>query len=350
MGHVAVVLGTGAAGEFGARAAGVLRDDPCVSRVIRVADPGSSQPATAGGASGGEPPEEVVRLDIHSAQIGALLKATGADTVVHLGLQAQPHRAGGRGPMKEANVVGAIQVLSACQRSPAVQKLIVQSTSAVYGISARDPAVFTEEMEPRASHGYGRDAIDVEGYVRGLGRRRPDIAISVLRYVNILGPGADSALARYFSMPVAMTVAGYDPRLQFVHVTDAVEVIRRLVAGDHPGTFNVTGRGVMLVSQCLRRAGRVPLPLPPAGLRLAADTLHGRGLPDFTRDQLDLLRYGQVVDGAKLERELGWQPAYTTAGAFADFVADRGLWPGPAAGLIGRAMDLLAAVPGSVPW
>ena len=349
MGHIAVVLGTGAAGELGARAAGVLRDDPGVSRVIRVADPAASQPPEVD-APGGEPPADVVRLDIDSAQIGALLEATRADTVVHLGLHAHPHVAGGRGPMKEANVVGAIQVLRACQRSPTVQKLIVQSTSAVYGVTARDPAVFTEEMEPRASHGFGRDAIDVEGYVRGLGRRRPDIAISVLRYVNILGSGVDSNLARYFSMPVALTVLGYDPRLQFLHVTDAVEVIRRMVTDDHPGTFNVTGRGVVLVSQCLRRAGRVPLPLLPAGLRLAADTLRGRVLPDFTRDQLELLRYGQVVDGTKLERELRWQPAFSTAEAFTDFIADRGLRRGPVAGVIGRTVDLLASVSGTMPW
>lgn len=357
MGHIAVVLGTGAAGELGARAAGALREDPGVSRVIRVADLAAGQPVSANGAyraemngGDGEPPDDVARLDIHTAQLGALFEASGADTVVHLGLQAGPHGAGGRGSMREANVVGAIQVLNACQRSRTVQKLVVQSTTAAYGISSRDPAVFTEQMEPRASHGSGRDAVDIEGYVRGLGRRRPDITISVLRYVNLLGPGVDTALARYFSMPVAMTVAGYDPRLQFLHVTDAAEVIRRMVAGDHPGTFNVTGRGVMLISQCLRRAGRLPVPVPAAGLRLAADTLHDRRIPDFTRDQLELLKYGQVVDGSRLEQALGWQPRYTTAETFADFAADRGLHPGPASQLLGRTMDLLAVATGSRPW
>lgn len=348
MGHTAVVLGSGAAGEFGAGVARVLREDPGVSRVIRVADPAASQPVAAV-AAGAEPPDDVVRLEFKSAKIGALFEEAHADIVVHLGREARPGRAGGRGPMKEANMAGAIALLSACQRSTTVQKLIVQSAAAVYGISARGPAVFTEEMEPRANHGYGRDALDVEGYARSLARRRPDIAISVLRYVNILGPGVDSALARYFSMPVPLTVIGYDPRLQFVHVTDAMEVIRRIAADDHPGTFNVTGRGVMMMSQCLRRSGRIPLPVSPAGLRLAVDTLHGRGFPDFSRDQLRLLRYGQVVDGTKLERTLGWQPAYSTAEAFAEFSAERELRPGPAAGIIGRTMDLIAVAARSNP-
>jgi UDP-glucose 4-epimerase len=349
MGRTAVVLVTGASGDLGARVSGVLRDEPGVSRVVRVADPAAAH-MPADEPPGGDGHEDLVQLDVSGAQIGALLDATGADTVVHLGLLAHPSRVGGRGAMKEANVVGAIQLLSACQRSRTVRKVIIQSTSAVYGIAARNPAVFTEEFEPRASRGYGRDALDVEGYVRSLARRRPDIAISALRFVNLIGPGVDSALARYFSMPVPMTAIGYDPRIQFVHVTDATEVVRRMVAEDHPGTFNVTGRGVMLVTQCLRRAGRVPVPVPSEGLRVAADALHVWRLPDFSRDQLDLLRYGQVVDGSKLEHELGWQPAYTTAEAFADFMADRGLRPGPASEILGRALDLIATAAGGRPW
>ena len=49
--------------------------------------------------------------------------------------------------------------------------------------------------------------------------------------------------------------------------------------------------------------------------------------PDVSRDQRDLLRYGRVVDGAKLERELGWTPRRTTEEAFDAFVAQRGLAP-----------------------
>jgi UDP-glucose 4-epimerase len=364
-----VVLVTGVSSYLGAEVAGVLRHEPGIERLIGVTGPeaaggegeppaheqepgpdGSGHADGAGRADGarradgadgagrvdgadgarraddeggaGQADEQVVRLDVRTGQIGSLIRATGADTVVHLGLVATPSRTGGRASMKETNVIGAMQLLNACQRSETVRKLVVRSSTAVYGTSPRSPAVFTEEMEPRASHGYAKDVLDVEGYVRGLARRRPDITISVLRFVNFLGPSVDSPLTRYFSLPVAPTVLGYDPRIQFVDISDGREVIRRTVAEDHPGTFNVTGRGAMVISQCVRRAGCIPVAVPAPALGIFAD--FGRGLfPDVSPDQRELLRYGRVVDGTKLERELGWAPRHTSADAFARFVAGR---------------------------
>ena len=92
------------------------------------------------------------------------------------------------------------------------------------------------------------------------------MAVCVLRFANILGPSADSPLASYFSLPVLPTVLGYDPRLQFVHEDDVIEVLR--IASHEPargtlnsGTFNIAGDGVLLLSQCARRLGRPTVPL-----------------------------------------------------------------------------------------
>ncbi len=343
-----VVLVTGVGGYLGAEVAGTLRFEPGIDRLIEVTSqdaPDAPPPVV------GDPPpnqrehadEQVARIDVRTGQIGDLIKATGAETVVHLGLATTPASAGGRASMKETNVIGAMQLLNACQRSATVRKLVVRSSTAVYGTSARDPAVFTENVEPRASHGYARDVLDVEGYVRGLARRRPDITVSVLRFVNFLGPHVDSPLTRYFTMPVTPTVLGYDPRIQFLDICDGVEVIRRMVTEDHHGIYNVTGRGVMLISQCLRRAGRVPFPMPARALGVLADL--GRGMVDVSPDQRDLLRYGRVVDGTKLEHALNWAPRHSTQEAFARFAADRGLAERGPAGAIDR---LLAALPAAV--
>jgi UDP-glucose 4-epimerase len=345
-----IVLVTGASGYLGAALTGILRREPGIERLIEVTGAGAAGDGVGRSRQAGpspydvpqegqEPPdEEVVRLDVRTGQIGELIKATGADTVVHLGLATTSASAGGRASMKETNVIGTMQLLSACQRSSTVRKLVVRSSTVVYGTSPRDPAVFTEDMEPRASHGFARDVLDIEGYVRGLVRRRPDMAVSVLRFVNFLGPGVDSPATRYFTMPVTPTVLGYDPRIQFVDISDGVEVIRRMIVDDHAGTFNVTGRGAMFVSQCLRRAGRVPVPMPAQAIGLVAD--FGRGLvPDISREQRDLLRYGRVVDGTKLERELNWAPRRATSAAFDAFVADRAL---TSSGAVAAADRLLA--------
>ena len=46
--------------------------------------------------------------------------------------------------MKEHNIIGTMQLLAACQQAPGLRKLVVRSSTAAYGASFRDPAVFTE--------------------------------------------------------------------------------------------------------------------------------------------------------------------------------------------------------------
>jgi UDP-glucose 4-epimerase len=136
----------------------------------------------------------------------------------------------------------------------------------------------------------------------------------------------DSPLTRYFKLPVVATILGFDPRLQFVHEDDGVEVLRRMTVEDHPGTFNVGGNGVMLLSQAIRRAGRPTVALPAPAIATLGDV--GKrfgGLKGFSPELQRWLTYGRVIDTARLTAELTWEPKYTTEGAFADFVQAQGL-------------------------
>ncbi|WP_344950237.1 NAD-dependent epimerase/dehydratase family protein [Actinomadura miaoliensis] len=317
-----VVLVTGVSRFLGARVASTLQADPGIERVIGV---DTVPPTTPLGRT------EFVRVDIRTPSIAKVIASAGVDTVVHLSLvtaQSVP-----RSKVKEFNVIGTMQLLAACQRSPDMRKLVVRSSAAVYGSSPMDPAVFTERDEPveAPAHGYAKDAVEVEGYVRGLQRRRSDLTVSVLRFVNFLGPGVDSPLTRYLRMPVVPTVLGFDPRLQFVHEDDGIEVLRRMTVEDHPGTFNVAGDGVLLLSQALRRAGRPFVPMPAQSLSVLGDM--GRrfaGQTGFSPELLRLLMYGRVVDNSRLVAELSWRPKHSTEAAFAEFLSANGMGqPGP---------------------
>ncbi|MFE3451368.1 NAD-dependent epimerase/dehydratase family protein [Nonomuraea sp. NPDC059194] len=317
------VLVTGVSRHIGARVASVLAADPDISRVIGVDTVPPPSLTRDGGISLGR--TEFVRVDLRSPDIAQVIAAADIDIVVHMSLVSAPSGNAGRASMKEHNVIGTMQLLGACQRSSTVRRVVVRSTTAVYGSSAMDPAVFTEDVEPHdsPSHGYAKDAVEVEGYVRGFARRRPDLTVSTLRFANFMGPGVDSPLTRYFAQAVLPTVFGFDPRLQFVHEDDAVEVLRRMALEDHPGTYNVTGEGVLLLSQCARRAGAVTLPVLAPAFRLLGEFARSAGLADFSPEQLRLLHHGRVVDGAKLAAELGWKPKFTTAAAFDDFLRSR---------------------------
>ena len=88
--------------------------------------------------------------------------------------------------MKDINVIGTMQLLGACQRVDSVRHVVVKSTAAVYGSGPRDPALITEDSSPRhpPTSGWAKDSMEVEEYVRGFARRRPD-------------GGGDSALCQH---------------------------------------------------------------------------------------------------------------------------------------------------------
>jgi UDP-glucose 4-epimerase len=311
------VLITGVARHLGGRLAQVLAASPDVEVVVGV-------DTTAPRADLGR--TEFVRADIRNPIIAKVLSTERIDTVVHMNLIATPERAGGRTAMKEINVIGTMQLLGACQKAPLVRRLIVKSSTAVYGSSARDPALFTEESPIRGgASGFAKDAVEVEGYVRGFGRRRPDVALSVLRFTNFIGPNLDSSLTRYLSLPVVPTVLGYDPRVQLCHEDDALEVLSIAALSDRAGTVNVGGKGQLLLSQAIRRAGRVSVPVPPPAVTITGDLLRRAKLVDVSPEQIRFLEHGRVADVSRLPAVFGYEPKYTTRQAFDDWAASAGI-------------------------
>jgi UDP-glucose 4-epimerase len=343
-----VVLVTGVSRYLGSRLAGVLQADPGIEKVVGVdtVPPRPEFRAMLGRT-------QFVRADIRNPLIAKVIAQNEVDTVVHMNVIATPLGAGGRTAMKEINVIGTMQLLAACQKAPSMQKLVVKSTTAVYGSSPRDPALFTEDIEPRAlpKSGYAKDAVEVEGYVRGFGRRRPDVDLTLLRFTNFIGPDIETPLTRYFSLPVVPTVLGFDPRIQLCHEADGIEVLRRSTMEDHAGIFNVGGPGVLLLSQAIRRMGRPSFPVPSPAVSLVAGLFRRAGLVDFSPEQMRYLEHGRVADVSRLSAEFGWTPR-PTAEAFADFADNRShgvLSPHAAAAVEERLLGLLGQRPPASP-
>jgi len=312
------VLVTGVSRYLGGRLVRILADDSEIERVIGV---DSSQPRADLGRT------QFVRADIRNPMIAKVIASAEVDTVVHMNLIATPIGAGGRTAMKETNVIGTMELLAACQKSPTVSKLVVKSTTAVYGSSTHAPALYTEDLETKGHPrgGYAKDAVEVEGYVRGFGRRRPDVAVSLLRFTNFIGPTIDSPLTRYLALPVVPTVLGYDPRLQLCHEDDALEILRLATLQDRPGTFNAGGKGVLLLSQAIRRAGRVSVPVPTAAVSVTGNIFRRAGLVDFSPEQMRFIEHGRTADVTRLHERFGYHPRYTTEEAFDAWVQESGL-------------------------
>lgn len=307
-----VVLVTGVSRYIGGVLARQLAADPQVERVIGVDV--IPPPRDLGKA-------EFIRADIRNPMIGKVIAQHDVDTVVHANVIATPTFAGGRTPQKEINVIGTMQLLAACQKASSVKRLVVKSTAAVYGSTPRDPAMFTEEMTAKRlpTSGFGKDSIEVEGYVRGFARRRPDTDILMLRFANIIGPRIRTSITDYFNLPVIPVPLGYDARLQFFHEDDAIAALVQGVTGEATGVVNLAGDGVLTALQAAALVRRPFVMVPMAAAGPIGNLGKKFGLLDFSPDQMSFLAYGRGMDTTVMRESFGFTPSFTTRGAFEDF-------------------------------
>lgn len=319
-----VVLVTGASRYLGGYLVTRLTRNDAIERVIAVdVEPPHKDMLRRMGRA------EFVRADIRNPLIGKVINGNSVDTVVHTATVARPPKGGSRAAMKDMNVLGAMQLFAVCTKAPSLRSVVLRSSSAIYGASPKDPAMFTEEMSAhrRPSGGFAHDMIEVEGFLRALARRRPDIATSILRLAPLIGPRHNGSVSRYLTSPVVPTILGRDARLQLLHEVDALAALEQAATAGRAGTFNVAADGVMLMSQAIRRAGAIEVPMPASLFRSAGRVLMGPMMREFTAEQLEYFDFGGGLDTRRMRSELGFEPRWTTIQAFDDFVRGDSIKP-----------------------
>lgn len=328
------VLITGVGKFWGAHLARQLEKDHSLDFVCAI---DTSKPAGDFGRT------EVVRGDIRNPSIGRLLDVTRVDTVVHTQIFGANHAGESSRLLHDMNVIGTMNLLAACAASPYVRKVIIRSSTAIYGASPRDPAFFSEDMDAKEKLNdvYSRDIAEVEAYARDYSDRAPHTCVTVLRFANSIGESVNTPLTRYLSSQVVPTWAGYNPRLQFIMDNDAVNALAHAVRVWKPGVYNVAGPGTITLWKFLRMAGRIPLPIiPPVmgpfmGLLARANVLY---VPSRYNQ---LLKYGRGVSTRRMREAFGFVPEYTTREAaenFASYARVRRYQPGSDQPMFDREM------------
>ncbi len=288
---------------------------------------------------------EFLEADIRSPLLARLLPSTGADTLVHTGILWYPEPGKPKRLLHDINVIGTLQLLAACERTPSLQRVVLRGSAAIYGCEPTGPSFFTESMAadfPLRTR-FQRDIGELESYFENFARRHSRLTCCMLRYQPEIGPGLDAPVARYLSLPVVPTQLGFDPRLQLLHAEDATGALFAATMNPVRGAVNVAPSGSISLSRALRLIDRPQLPIPhplfgPAmarlGDRLGAGSLYG--------DAIRLLRYGRGVDNARLRNDLGYEPRFDAVAAIRDFAAaDQGMRLVATPG-VGSLLDRLA--------
>jgi UDP-glucose 4-epimerase len=310
MGEGRRILVTGLGTFWGGRVAQALESEPDTDVIIGL---DTTEPTVELERT------EFVRTDESYSLLARIVRAAQIDTIVHTFLVVDSTQMSGR-RIHEINVIGTMNLCAAAsQDGSRVSRVVVKSSSLVYGSTHRDPVWFTEDTprsrRPRTR--VERSLVEVESYVRDYAIDNPNVSVATLRFSNVLGPEIATPLSTVLRMPVVPAIFGFDPRFQFVHEDDVVRALMFVLAHDVDGVFNVAGDGLLPWSETAAICGKRRLYLPPVGTGMAAASLTRLGLP-LPPETVDLLTYGRGVDNRRLQ-DAGFRYDYTSAGAVEAF-------------------------------
>jgi dTDP-glucose 4,6-dehydratase len=224
--------------------------------------------------------------------------------VLHLGaLIAIPYSYQNPLDVAQTNVIGTAHVLDACRASDAIERVVLTSTSEVYGTAQYvpiDEAHPLQGQSPYAATKIGSDALGLS-YHRAFG-----LPVAVLRPFNTFGPrqSARAIIPTIISQALArgsVRLGSLDPRRDLTYVKDTAAGFAAIAGCDAAlGRVVNIGRGDdltigELVERIAARLGRpITVETDPSRVRPAASEV------------------GRLLAGTSLAKELfGWEPAYS---------------------------------------
>jgi UDP-glucose 4-epimerase len=291
---------TGASGNLGRLILPRLEADPAVSKLwaLDIRRPLSSSSKLS-----------YRRVDLvrHEAEkeLGALLREEKIDVLYHLAF----HLGRGRGSLAhELEVMGTLQILSAVAAAQ-VARLIVPSSTALYGARGEHPA-WMDETTPLSGcpdSRFVQDKVRVEEQLRSFRKSHPETKVIVLRMAPVVGPDCDNPFTRYLEGTHIPTLLGFDPLLQVVHQDDAAAALHLALHADVQGEFNIVGEGVISLSGLVRQAGKRSLPLPQPMAHTAVRALNLSGASALPPSMLSYLHYSWIADGTRAAQQLGFR-------------------------------------------
>jgi len=207
--------------------------------------------------------------------------------------------------------VSSFQFLQMCAEA-GVHRVILKSSTTVYGAHPGNSLYLAEThaLDPKP-HGSLRPLIELETFANGLTAQFPGLSLTVLRYAHILGPTAETPLARFLLEDRAPTLLGFNPLLQLIHEDDVIAALVHASLNDLPGVYNIAAEDAFPLNKILALAGKLPLPIAHP---LAAS------LPTrLTPFPLEYLRYPCLASLDRMNNDFGLTPVHIAEEIVAEF-------------------------------
>ncbi len=249
------------------------------------------------------------QADLRSKKVEDVFRKDRPTAVVHLGLVRHQFDEKLR---HDVNVVGTKRILEYCA-AYGVKKLVILSSSYVYGALAENPYYMDEDTALNVSRHYPeiRDLAEVDTLATAFLWRYPEIKTSILRPVSTLGYYVHSTIGAYLKLPYVPTVFGFNPMMQFIHEEDVAEAIALTLETATRGVFNLVGPGAVPLKVAIRETGGTAIPVFEPLARDLLSRLFRYGLYPFPADAIDFAKYPCTIDGRRFRAATGFKPLYT---------------------------------------
>jgi len=255
----------------------------------------------------------VTGLDEHvdvtdAAALREAVVGVAPDCIVHLAaLSSVGSSWGDSSRTYEVNTVGSANLLDAAAACASPPRVLLVSSSEVYGWAGRDALPAREELPVRPLSPYAASKAAAEIVALQMFRGRK-LEVIVARPFNHTGPGqtanfvvpalAQQVAAAAASAAPSIRTGNLDVNRDISDVRDVVVAYRLLLEKGRPGqVYNVcSGRAVSIRSVAERLVELSGLDIP---IRVDPDRVRPVDVPDLWGDP------------GRLESECGWEPAYS---------------------------------------
>lgn len=252
---------------------------------------------------------DVENVDIRRRRAEDVFRRERIDAVVHLNIMHDPRT---RQEEHHAfNIVGTQKIFQLASEHR-VPKIIVLSSANVYGPDPTNNQFLTEDAPLMGGQKFDaiRDLIALDMFCNTFFWRHPEIETVILRPVHIVGR-VNNAPSRYLRLERPITVMGFDPMVQLIHVEDVVSAIERSLTPGVRGVYNIAGPSPVPLSLLFEKMGKLPRPVPEPVARMMLKAGWSLKVSDWPVPELDHIKFVCMVDDGLARQKLGFEHEYS---------------------------------------
>ncbi|MFK7866653.1 MAG: NAD-dependent epimerase/dehydratase family protein [Alphaproteobacteria bacterium] len=270
---------------------------------------------------------EYVKASVLNKNIHQLFKKHNIQAVAHLDtVMVPPSTREEIAKAKTLDIEGTKNMLECCLKAR-VKHIVIGSSAGAYGYHFKGSDAIKENQPLRGhpSIAHASHKATIELLLNESRKKYPQLTQTIFRMATILGDGINSPITEFLKDEKLIGLMGEDTNFSFIWDEDVVEAFKIALFEGKPGIFNLSGEGMIAMSDISSSLKKPVQFMPKSVISLGIKLGKMFGLTYHNPDFIDYL-YGQpVLETSKLKDHFGFAPQKSSIQAFTDWAQREGL-------------------------